>query len=637
MDKLLTRLRIRTRLAVVIGLMLAGMLYFSINEVADKYATTRNLESIKALSTLAVKSSAVIHELQKERGLSAGFIGSKGARFKPELDTQRGDTDRRLGDYRSALAHIETARYGAEFAKTLDQAATRLTALAATRERVGSLGLAPAESFAYYTDVIAAQLQVISYLTRLSSDAEVGRSLTANLLFLDGKEQAGRERATVNGVFAANQAMDPAIFQRLAGIIAAQDAYFGLFRAMADSGSIAYFERKLNHPVSAEVENMRKVAVAKARDGDYGVDPAVWFKTITDKINLMKEVEDHLSSSLLDLVETLERSAQRALLLSVSLSVAGILIGILLGFAVARSIVHPIDEVLHAANRMAAGDLTVDVSSNNKDETGLMLAAIRNMITRLTHTIGEVRQASRQLLDSSAQVAATSQSLSQVSSEQAASVEQTSASVEQIAASVGQNNESAKLTGSVAAQAAREAVDGGRAVDETAAAMKQIASKIGIVDDIAYQTNLLALNAAIEAARAGEHGKGFAVVASEVRKLAERSQVAAREISELASGSVKLAAHAGELLNRIVPGIEKTSELVQGIAVASAEQSNGIAQINVAMTQISKPIQHMAAASEELAATAGEMSGYAEHLTDLMSFFKLPEGQVELFGAQPAS
>jgi hypothetical protein len=145
----------------------------------------------------------------------------------------------------------------------------------------------------------------------------------------------------VNGVFAANVAMEPAVFQRLAGIIAAQDAYFGLFRAIAESERIDFYQRKLDNPATAEVDRMRKLAVAKAREGEYGIDPAVWFKTITDKINLMKEVEDHLSGSLLTLVDTLDKAAQRALVFAAALSMTGILVGIWLGFAVSRSIVRP--------------------------------------------------------------------------------------------------------------------------------------------------------------------------------------------------------------------------------------------------------------------------------------------------------
>ncbi|MBL7340093.1 methyl-accepting chemotaxis protein, partial [Escherichia coli] len=84
---------------------------------------------------------------------------------------------------------------------------------------------------------------------------------------------------------------------------------------------------------------------------------------------------------------------------------------------------------------------------------------------------------------------ATAQSLSQAASEQAAGVEETSASLEQMTASISQNTENARVTDGMAAQAAREAAEGGEAVKATVTAMKRIAKQIGIIDDIAYQTN----------------------------------------------------------------------------------------------------------------------------------------------------
>jgi len=273
-------------------------------------------------------------------------------------------------------------------------------------------------------------------------------------------------------------------------------------------------------------------------------------------------------------------------------------------------------------SKVAAGDLSVNVQTKSGDTTS-MLAAVKEMTTRLAQIMGEVSSAADALSSASEEVSATAQSLSQGASEQSASVEETSASIEEMSASISQNTENAKVTDGMATKAAKEAGEGGAAVKQTVAAMKSIAGKIGIIDDIAYQTNLLALNAAIEAARAGEHGKGFAVVAAEVRKLAERSQVAAAEISELASGSVEKAETAGKLLDEMVPNIQRTSELVQEITAASQEQAGGVGQINGAMNSLSQATQQNASASEELAATAEEMSSQAEQLQQLMEFFKV--------------
>ncbi len=352
--------------------------------------------------------------------------------------------------------------------------------------------------------------------------------------------------------------------------------------------------------------------------GDYRGQQKAYFDAINKLLSYQSQLMEESGKE-----AAMAYSTGRTLMLTLALIAIGIAAGI--AFWVTRSITNPLKVAVDVANQLAEGDLSARIEVNSKDETGLLLGAMRSMVAKLSQIITEVRSASDNLSSASEEVSATAQNLSQGASEQAASVEETSASIEQMSASIAQNTENAKVTDSMATKSSKEAVEGGEAVKQTVTAMKSIAGKIGIIDDIAYQTNLLALNAAIEAARAGEHGKGFAVVAAEVRKLAERSQVAAQEIGELAGGSVDMAERAGRLLDEMVPSIKKTSDLVQEITAASEEQASGVGQVNTAMSQLNQATQQNASASEELAATAEEMSGQAEQLQQLMSFFRVGE------------
>ena len=354
--------------------------------------------------------------------------------------------------------------------------------------------------------------------------------------------------------------------------------------------------------------------------------------------------------------------ASSAKSLMIIFMLAGILCALTLGIFVSRIISKPVNKLKDAAEKLAEGNVNVNVESGTKDEIGLLADSfnkmIRNvkaqaavadkladgdltatvevksnedvlgsslsrMIEKLKEIVENVQTAANNVTAGSQELSSTSEQLSQGSTEQAAAAEEASSSMEEMNANIKQNADNSQQTEKIAQKSAEDAKEGGKAVAETVSAMKEIAGKISIIEEIARQTNLLALNAAIEAARAGEHGKGFAVVASEVRKLAERSQTAAAEISKLSASSVKIAEKAGDMLSSILPDIQKTADLVQEITAASNEQNSGAEQINSAIQQLNQIIQQNASASEEMASTAEELTSQAEQLQQTISFFKV--------------
>ena len=321
----------------------------------------------------------------------------------------------------------------------------------------------------------------------------------------------------------------------------------------------------------------------------------------------------------------IQEATRKVVFLLVAVALAAVLVAVALTLLVTRSIKRPLQLGVETADKLAAGDLTIEIGLTAKDETGLLLAAMGNMVSKLREIVTEVKAATNHVATGSQELSSSSEQMSQGASEQAAAAEEASSSMEQMSSNIRQNADNAIQTEKMAIKSAQDAIEGGKAVQATVQAMKEIASKINIIEEIARQTNLLALNAAIEAARAGEHGKGFAVVASEVRKLAERSQKSAAEISELSGNSVEIAVKAGELLAKMVPDIQKTAELVQEISASSREQDTGAEQINKAIQQLDQVIQQNAGASEEMSSTAEELASQAELLQSTIAFFKTGE------------
>ena len=315
------------------------------------------------------------------------------------------------------------------------------------------------------------------------------------------------------------------------------------------------------------------------------------------------------------------------------------LLACVLAFLLNRNITTPLREAVTLAQRVAKGDLSSHIVVRSKDETGELIAALRDMNAALVTIVGDVRGGTDTIATASAQIAAGNMDLSSRTEQQASSLEETASSMEELTAAVKQNADNAQAARTLAASASTVAVQGGAVVADVVQTMgsinassRKIADIIGVIDGIAFQTNILALNAAVEAARAGEQGRGFAVVATEVRNLAQRSASAAKEIKGLIDDSVdkvgagnKLVEQAGTTMQQVVDSVQRLSGIIGEITDASEEQRVGIEQVNEAITQMDQVTQQNAALVEEAAAAANAMQEQAQQLSQSVQVFRLQE------------
>ncbi|MDF2657074.1 MAG: chemotaxis protein [Bacillota bacterium] len=297
--------------------------------------------------------------------------------------------------------------------------------------------------------------------------------------------------------------------------------------------------------------------------------------------------------------------------------------------------INSIREQALATERMAAGDLTIDIKV--RSERDLLGKKLAEMVDKNNEVLSNIAVASEQVAAGSKQVSDSSVALSQGATEQASSVEQLTASLEEISSQTKMNAQNANQANDLAEMAKSNAVQGNQQMGDMLKAMEDIneasaniSNIIKVIDDIAFQTNILALNAAVEAARAGQHGKGFAVVAEEVRNLAARSADAAKETTSMISSSIKKAEDGTKIardtagaLNKIVDDIDKVATLIKEIAVASNEQATGIGQVNQGIMLVSQVVQTNSATSEESAAASEELSSQASFLKEMVGKFNL--------------
>ena len=621
---------------LLVSVPFAAVLVFAWALISQIDAEKQQATRFENLSALALYSSALVHEMQKERGASAGFLSSNGKAFSATLKQQRLLTDTQLKAFAAYKRTFDETAFNNAFESNLSELDALLNKLSDMRSRVSALNISVADEVAYYTDINTKLLSVSDNLARYSPSGSIANSGAAFATFLQSKERAGIERAVLSSVF-AKDSFTPATFSKFSDLVNTQNIYLSVFKDMASNEEMDFFKEQMNNQSVKDVERMRRVAFENNGTGNFGIDPELWFSTITQKINLLKNVENHLGQKLYDSAKAVEQNAASHYWRTIGILVISVLLSLLLVILIARSVDSSVSKAVELAKAIASGNLTIRHTSANRDETGQLLNTLSRMQDELTRVIGTSKSISGSVATGARQISESSATLRKRTDDQASSLERTASSTEEISSTIKRNAEFASEARTLAESASVEAEHGGevvsraiKAMSEINVASKKIASITGVIDEIAFQTNLLALNAAVEAARAGEQGRGFAVVASEVRSLAGRSAEAAKEIKQLIEDSVgkvesgaEYVDESGNALEKIVKSVKKVNEIISDIATASQEQSIGVDTINQSMVNMNKITRDNTAIAKDATSAGQDMAEQAAALSSNLDFFHL--------------
>ncbi len=574
-------IKMKLMILSLVPLLMLG--YLTVDRAISGYQYKQKLAKTKELVNFSKKISLMIHETQKERAASVGYIGSKGKEFKTILIKQRKLTDKRVSEFLSFVKGVDFSKYEGLSSK-IEKAKHFLSKLKDKRVKITSLSIPLKNVVKYYTNMNASFLDVVSQVAKSSPNNKVTKELVAYTSFLKSKERAGIERAVLSGVF-AKDAFPAGFFAKFINLVAKQDAYMDGFLSMANKHLVEFYNEKMNNPAVTEVQRMRDIAIKKANVGGFGIDSEYWFKTITKKINLLKEIDDEIASDITKLISKQESSVYDE-------AIDGFLSMIFLivfAFIVVRDIQRNISELDKFITDMAENkNFAKRIEITSKDEFGKIQESLVKLMESLKEAINEAKSGASVNDNIASSIVENFAKISQNIQKETGAVELVTESSSELQDMLNETKEESRVTKQKVSEA-KKRIEGAKKVilqtmdqvelnsqseheiadklNELSGEAEQVKSVLSIIGDIAEQTNLLALNAAIEAARAGEHGRGFAVVADEVRQLAERTQKSLVEINATISVIVQSILDASGAMNNNIENIEKllkNSEQVQG-------------------------------------------------------------------------
>ncbi len=378
----LHNLSVRSKFALALLPLIVIIIVFDYLQIKEHYSDYTDSQRLNRAIIVGIEINHAIHEIQKERGLTSGYLSQDEDNFITLLREQRQRTDSTIQQFYSEIEKEELAELVALHAEALEYLKTYFGRIQEIREKVDTRFITPEQSISYFSEINEIALITVNDLISESRDRRAVEQVHAIIYFLKAKERASIERAMGTRAYSAGS-MEPQMYNEFAALVAEQDAYLDAFLTIANGEYIVFYNQTVSGQDVVEVDRLRQLLLLNQ---DLDQDPNYWYQMITTKINLMKETEDFMSTKIHDYTENISAEANKSLwtVLIVDSSIA-VLTFIIIAFIVAH-LLRDVETLEEFTKKVISGDLSQKVVIHTRDEIGHYADTFNIMIEEINKT-----------------------------------------------------------------------------------------------------------------------------------------------------------------------------------------------------------------------------------------------------------
>ena len=285
---MIERFKAKTKLLISMFVLVSILIFLAVVIIQAYYSKINSLVVLNEKISLSRNISNLIHSLQKERGLSSGYITNYNGKFTQDMLQQRHISD----EYANKLFLKLYKTRCKDLKRNLTKVKKKINSLFEMRKRIDAHKFSSNEVIQKYSQINTILLDMIINIAKTSHIPSITQNILAYSYLLYFKEYLGLQRAQ-GVVLLSSKTFDRESFTKFVNFMAVGKQNEIMFLKYASPDLKEYYHKHIKVQSITQVDTIEK-QILHTQKNSFNIDPKRWYDLITKKLNILDEISQYI-------------------------------------------------------------------------------------------------------------------------------------------------------------------------------------------------------------------------------------------------------------------------------------------------------------------------------------------------------